>query len=107
MILNNNCSPIGGKIFEDHLQLVIKLNPDLPLAGLISDIKLGSALWLKTHYPDLTDFAWQISDFCFTVSHDDVGGLIDRIEKAKTFVNEITTILSMNDMEVDSAEMLI
>jgi REP element-mobilizing transposase RayT len=106
VILHSNCSPIAGKIFTDHLQFIIKFNPDTVLEDLITDIKLGSTLWLKTHCPDLVDFAWQTSDFCFTVSYDHVGDLADRIAKATSFVNEIATVLSINGMKFDPAEML-
>lgn len=107
LALQNDCNLIGGKIFADHLQLIIKFHPNIILQNLITDIKVGSALWVTTNFSEMQDFAWQQSDFCFSVSPEEVGALINRIENSSLFINEISEIVSQNGLVFEPSEMFV
>lgn len=106
LTLNEGCHLIGGSVFSDHLQLVIRFSPDTVLYDLIINLKVASLLWMRTNFPEIENFEWQESDFAFTVSTDEVGALIDKIKKAKLFKDEVFVLLDQNEMEYDSVEVL-
>jgi hypothetical protein len=89
LTLNEGCHLIGGSVFCDHIQLVIKFTPDTIFSDLITNLK-----------------EWQESDFGFTVGVDEVGALIERIKKAKLFKEEVFSLLDQNKMKYDSVEVL-
>lgn len=80
-------------VFCDHIQLVIKFTPDTIFSDLITNLKVASLLWMRTHFPEIERFEWQKSDFGFTVGMDEVGVLIERIKKAKSFKEEVFSLL--------------
>lgn len=104
LVLDNKCTCIAGRVFPDHLQLIIKYTPDTILLDLITDIKVGSALWVTTHCSGMNDFAWQKSDFAFSVSFDEIGNLINQIEQSKSFENETACILTLNGVICEPQE---
>lgn len=104
--LNEGCHLIGGSVFSDHIQLVIKFTLDTIFSDLITNLKVGSSLWIRTNFPEIERFEWQKSDFGFTVGADEVGALIDRIKKAKLFKEEVFFLLDQNKMKYDSIEVL-
>lgn len=106
LTLNEKCHLIGGSIFCDHIQLVIKFSPDTMLSDLITNLKVGSSLWIRTNFPEIEKFEWQKSDFGFSVHTDKVGSLIEKIKKAKSFKEEVFYLLDQNEMKYDSAEVL-
>lgn len=107
LVLNSNCTLIAGRVFADHLQLLVKFNPDIALQDLITDIKVGSSLWMTTHCSEIKDFAWQKSDFSFSVACEEVGNLINKIENGSSFVHEIPAILALNGLAFEPDKMFI
>ncbi len=106
LTLNEGCHLIGGSVFYDHIQLVIKFTPDTLISDLITNLKVASSLWIRTNFPEIEGFEWQESDFGFTVSEDEVGTLIERIKKAKLFKEEVFSLLDQNEMKYDPIEVL-
>ena len=106
LTLNEGCHLIGGSIFHDHIQLVIKFTPDTVFSDLITNLKVASTLWMRTNFPEIERFEWQKSDFGFSVGVDEVGALIERIKKAKLFKEEVFSLLDQNEMKYDSVEVL-
>jgi putative transposase len=107
IILDRNCHLIAGKVFADHLQLIIKFNHDIALEDLVTDIKVGSALWVNNHCLEKRGFAWQKTYFGFSVSQEEVGNLMDGFVKADSFLSHITAILSLNGITYDVSEILV
>lgn len=83
--LLNNCQTIGGQVFSDHLQLVVKFSPEIRLADLIINLKVVTLLWMRTNFPEMRDFEWQKSDFSLTVSTKEVGPLVNKITQSGCF----------------------
>jgi putative transposase len=106
LTLSEGCHLIGGNIFSDHIQLVIKFTPNTILSDLITNLKIASSLWMRTNFPEVDRFEWQKSDFGFTVSTEEVGTLIERIKKSKSFREEVFALLDQNEMTYDSVEVL-
>lgn len=106
LTLSEGCDLIGGSLFCDHIQLVIKFTPDTILSDLITNLKVGSSLWMRTNFPTVEGFKWQGSDFLFTVDIDEVGALIERIKNAKLFKEEVLSLLDQNEIKYDSIEVL-
>src|SRR6478735_4614400 len=65
LTLDEGCHLIGGSIFCDHIQLVIKFSPDTIFSDLITNLKVASSLWVRTNFPEIEGFEWQKSDFGF------------------------------------------
>ncbi len=97
---------IGGQVSNDHVQLVIKFSPDISIADLIKALKVSSMLWIRTNFLDASDFEWQKSDFAFSVDFEEVGTLIDKIKRTKSFLEEVYFLLDQNDLEYDCKEIL-
>ncbi len=106
LTLNEGCHLIGGSVFCDHIQLVIKFTPDTIFSDLITNLKVASLLWIRTNFSEIEGFEWQKSDFGFTVDVDEVGALIDRIKKAKLFKEEVFSLLDQNEMKYDPIEVI-
>ena len=106
LVLPHQCDVIYGRVFSDHVQLVVNFSPDISLYNLLTNLKVATALLIRTNFPELKDFEWQKSDFGFTVSVDEVGALIERIKKAKLFKEEVFSLLDQNEMKYDSVEVL-
>lgn len=106
LTLNEDCHLIGGGVFCDHIQMVIKFTPDTSFSDLITNLKVASLLWMRTNFPEIERFEWQESDFGFTVGVDEVGALIERIKKAKLFKEEVLSLLDQNEMKYDPVEVL-
>ncbi len=106
MALTQKCHLIGGCIFDDHIQIVLKFSPDTVLSDLIKNLKVASMLWLRTNFRELREFEWQKSEFAFTVDIDEVGELLGKIKNSKTFEQEVYSLLAQNKMEYDRLEVL-
>ncbi|MBA3957554.1 MAG: transposase [Parachlamydiaceae bacterium] len=106
LTLDEGCHLIGGHVFCDHIQLVIKFNPDTLFFDLITNLKVASLLWFRTNFPEIEKFEWQKSDFGFTVGFDEVGTLLERIKRAKLFEEEVFSLLDQNEMKYDRVEVL-
>lgn len=106
LILNEGCHLIGGSVFCDHIQLVIKFTPNTIFSNLITNLKVASLLWIRTNFSEIERFEWQKSDFGFTVGVEEVGALIERIKKAKLFKEEVFPLLDQNEMKYDPIEVL-
>jgi putative transposase len=106
LMLACDATLIAGKIFTDHIQLIIKFNPDTVVQDLFINSKVATSLWVRSNYPELKDFEWQKSDFSFSVSYDEVINLIDRIERTKSFSEEVSSILCQCGIQFDPVDIL-
>lgn len=106
LALSHECHLIGGQVFTDHVQLIVKFSPDLQLVDMVTNLKVGTALLIRTKFPDMRDFEWQKSDFLFTISSEELGLIIDRIKRAKLFHQEISSLLDESQLEYDPQKIL-
>jgi putative transposase len=79
-IINNlGCHTIQVGGVEDHVHLLFYLSRTLTMAKIVESVKTGSSKWLKTKFPDLAEFQWQIGYGAFSVSQSDVTRVVDYI----------------------------
>jgi REP element-mobilizing transposase RayT len=94
---------IGG--IEDHVHLLVKLNPTLCLSDFLRDLKSNSSAWAKQN--GIRKFAWQRRYGAFTVSEsqrDIVRKYIQNQEKHHKkfdFRTEFETMLTSNAIPID------
>ena len=95
----NNFNIIIAGGVEDHVHLLVKLNSTTTIAQAIQYLKGGSSKWIHEQFSDLKDFAWQTGYGAFTVSPDQISGLIRYIEnqaehhRKKSFREELVQFL--------------
>ena len=107
LALSQECHLVGGQVFSDHIQLVIKFSPDIAMSDMITTLKVATLLWIRTNIPEMSNFEWQKSDFAFSVSFEEVGALIAKIKNSKSFLEEIHSVLDENiSIESDLSEVL-
>jgi putative transposase len=106
LALTYECYVIGGRVCEDHLQLVLKFNPNLAIEILLTSLKVATSLWIRTNYPEMKDFEWQKSDFAFTVGFEEVGSVLEKIKNTKSFLKDVYLLLNQTHMEYDKLEVL-
>lgn len=97
----HECDFIGGQVFSDHIQLIVKASPEIALEELITTLKVGTSLWVRTNYPGLKDFEWQKSNFSLSISVEDIGSLLDKIKSAQPFLTAINN-LNLSEDELKS-----
>lgn len=97
--LSCECNVISGRVFSDHIQLVIKFSPDIILSDLMTTLKVSTALLIRTNFPEMKSFEWQKSDFSFTVGSEEVCSIIDTKSDTRPFVEEISILLNNNGLE--------
>lgn len=104
--LSLDCHVIGGQVFSDHFQLVVKFTSEVSVSDLMVTLKTATSLWLRTNFSELKQFEWQKSDFAFSVSYEEVSTVIDKITKAKSFIDEIYPLLESVHFTDDLQEVL-
>jgi REP element-mobilizing transposase RayT len=65
----------------DHLHLLFKLHPDVPIAVLLKEIKSYSSGWIKKQ--GFENFAWQNGYGAFSCSYGHLQQVIEYIERQK------------------------
>lgn len=90
---------------EDHVHLLVKLNPKIPLSDFVRDLKSNSSSWAKDN--GLPKFAWQRRYGAFTVSESQMEIVRKYIQnqeqhhKKFEFKAEFETMLSSNGIAID------
>lgn len=97
---------------EDHLHIITHIHPSVSLAALVKDIKVSSALYIKTHklFPEFT--AWQEGYGAFTYSVKEKDRLIEYVKnqeehhQSKTFREEYIELLQEHEISFDGKYLL-
>ena len=107
ILKNHNCHlyRIGG--VSDHIHIVTHLHPSVSLASIVKDIKVASAVFIKSNqlFPNFS--AWQDGYGAFTYSYGDKDRLIEYVKnqeahhKAKSFREEFIDLLNDHGVEFD------
>lgn len=104
--LKHDSHVIGGKVFQDHVQLIIKFSPHYSFEDLLKNLKVASMLWIRTNFPSMKSFEWQKSDFAFSLGSQDVGSVIEKINNTKSFLDEVHSLLEEHEIQYDRQEIL-
>jgi putative transposase len=97
---------------EDHLHILSSLHPTVSLAGLVKDIKTGSALWIKENTVFKRFSHWQEGYGAFTCSRRDIDDLIEYIKgqeehhRKATFEEEYRKLLLEAGIRFDERYLL-
>ncbi|OGO16168.1 MAG: transposase [Chloroflexi bacterium RBG_16_48_8] len=83
-----NCEPIAIGGIEDHIHLLVRINPAISIADLVKGVK-GSSSHLMSHEITPDDFfKWQGGYGAFTVSKDDLQKICAYINNQKVHHRE-------------------
>ena len=91
----------------DHVHVLAKLRPDIPVSEVLRDLKSRSSGWVHRKYPALAAFAWQTGYGAFTVGLsqiDQVTAYIDHQEEhhaREPFDVEIRSMMRQAGIELD------
>lgn len=96
---------IGG--MPDHVHIVCRSRPDVPIADVLRVIKANSSKWLNEtmHIPN--HFAWQTGYGAFTVSESRLEPVVRYVKsqtehhRTKTFQEEFVEFLERNRVAYD------
>jgi putative transposase len=65
---NLNCPAVIVGGVEDHVHLLVRFGKEIPVAGLMRELKRDSSKWIKQQHQQLGDFRWQDGYGAFSVS---------------------------------------
>ena len=77
---NGEIQFIGG--IEDHVHAVADIHQTVAVCDFVRDIKAESSKAVGREFPDL-GFEWQIGYGAFTISHYDMGDVVDYVLNQK------------------------
>jgi putative transposase len=92
VIKNSHCRPVWMNGVRDHVHILLRLHPTVPLADLVKDIKAASSVWIKEGRLSPNFFAWQEGYGAFTYSLQEEPDLIAYV-KAQEEHHRKTTFL--------------
>jgi REP element-mobilizing transposase RayT len=72
ILTNLECQPITIGGVEDHVHLLFAHSRTATVADVVKELKRGSAVWLKTKTPSLSEFAWQGGYGVFSIGQSQV-----------------------------------
>jgi REP element-mobilizing transposase RayT len=97
---------IGGT--NNHVHMMIKLKPAMPLANIIRFIKSGSSKWMN-ELPTTTErFYWQTGYGAFSVSESQASRVLNYIRDQKlhhreqSFEEELVILLAKHSVSYDA-----
>lgn len=101
---------IGG--MPDHVHLLLRLKPYVPVSSMVRFVKANSSRWLKER-PDLVpDFAWQTGFAAFSVSESRSMAVRTYIRNQeahhaqKPFETEVEELLKRHNVDYDPYKLL-
>jgi putative transposase len=91
----------------DHLHLVIRINPNVPVSEIVRLIKSNSSKWINEPQAGAGRFAWQTGYGAFTVSFSQVDAVRRYVRgqeehyRVPTFREELVGFLKRHGIEFD------
>jgi len=73
---------VGG--VEDHVHMLVRIDPDVAVSNFLSKLKSNSSRWIAQEFPAIAWFGWQSGYACFTVSESRAHDVMTYIEKQET-----------------------
>jgi REP element-mobilizing transposase RayT len=96
---------VGG--LEDHLHLIVRIPPTIPVSEAVRLLKGSSSRWIRQAFPELEAFRWQDGYGAFTVSTSALDATIRYVEQQRanherrTFEDEYRLLLERHGIEYD------
>jgi putative transposase len=101
---------IGG--MPDHVHLLVRFHPDLPVSTLVRKLKAKSSRWVKQRKAGDPRFAWQSGYGAFSVSGSQAAAVRRYIanqtdhHRKRTFPEEYLALLEKHGIEFDERYVL-
>jgi REP element-mobilizing transposase RayT len=92
---------------EDHVHILIGLNPDQSISSLMQDIKRSSSRWINENKLSFGKFEWQVGYGAFTYSRSQLKSVINYIDNQKehhkktSFLDEFRQFLKKYEVDYD------
>jgi REP element-mobilizing transposase RayT len=100
-----NCKLIRLNGVENHIHMLVELNPSIALSKFVQDIKRASSLWLSRS-PNFPNFDGWCHEYCaFTKSESDKDMIINYIKNQEhhhlimTFDDEIAGLVTDENLD--------
>ena len=113
LLSDNRCNLIRISGIENHLHMLINLNPTVALSNLMREIKSKSSGWMQSDRVRFPRFnGWAREYFAATVSYDNRHGVIEYIKNQQThhktvdFDAELKSICQSENMSFCDADMI-
>ena len=107
IVRNDGAHLLTGNAVEDHVHLLLAIQPIHAPSHLVGSIKANSSRWIRTTYPELGDFAWQSGFGVFSVSESAAGGVSTYIRRQEEhhrrlpFAEELRLFLDKHGVTYD------
>ncbi len=107
VLQNLGCAPVLINSVEDHAHLLFDLARTISISKAVEDVKKSSSKWIKTHGPELAEFAWQAGYGAFAVSESNVETVRAYIanqrehHRTKSFQEEYRMFLERHNIAFD------
>jgi putative transposase len=94
---------------DDHVHLLISLNPDISISKAIQIIKANSSRWVKQNFNTMQDFRWQKGYGGFTIGVSQIehtSNYLDNQEKhhkKEDFKEEYLAFLKKHGIDFDES----
>ena len=95
---------VGG--MPDHIHLVARLPPSLPIADAMRTIKANSSKWMNENH-QFSKFGWQKGYGAFSVSQSMVATVVEYVgnqeqhHRTSSFSEELAVLLRRHEVEFD------
>lgn len=102
-----NCQLLAANGPADHIHLAMIAPSKLSIAECMRTVKANSSKWVHETFADAADFAWQDGYAAFTVSHSQLGRVIEYIRSQQehhrklTFTEELIGLLDRHGVKYD------
>ncbi|MCB1044714.1 MAG: IS200/IS605 family transposase [Acidobacteria bacterium] len=85
----------GGQVLrmggtEDHVHMVMRLKPAMPIPDLMRQIKAQSSKWFNDRHNLPEPFSWQVGYGIFSVSQSQLNEVIRYVDQQKTHHREMS-----------------
>ncbi len=90
---------------EDHIHILVKINPSISIADLVREIKRQSSFFINHHILKCHGFNWQEGYSAFTHTRSQVNAVYKYIEKQKEYhqdVNFREEYLDLSEIKEDT-----
>ncbi len=104
---HRKCSMLAFQGTADHIHILIELHRNKSLSEIIRDIKSLSTQWILHQEGANGEFSWQSGWAAFSVSHSNLGSVIefigkqDDLHQQMSFRDELMSFLTKHEVPFD------
>jgi REP element-mobilizing transposase RayT len=105
IVREEGCKAISINGIEDHVHMLVTLNPTRAISDLMRVVKANSSRWVHERWPERAGFGWQQGYGAFSVSRSAMPEVEQYIAKQEehhrkiTFEQEFVMLLKKHNIE--------